>query len=486
MFREPEEETASKVVTRVDKVAATSRSSIRRESTLRPGRYNAIPSPRSRNARAYLLEDYRTRASRPQPVAEEDHDELEREIERLRSRREARSRIRWGSLNENDGSDMDRRHAGEELLRDALQHDRPGQRMRLLHPPRESALRFEVAPSPPLSDVESRTTSPRRRTLTRTYMPSPPYVPNDQRTIRPIQYGPILSVPGAALELTPGFAPAQGAYEDLDRPAGEVPTSTTTSAAANEDHLPDSETTPPPDTWESSYPPLRRVGHLSPRPLIFRHDGLGDRQRSPISSADDSNAEEDTWETLLTTMEEDEHQPSVDSSFTSAIASASTSHRSDSASRSGRSSQTTATSLSDLERSLDPSQPCEPDDMNTETDAQYDPSMRSMIRRAREPRRLREQHDETHSLDEQRMVLERVHGAVREDIASAERRTAAAERRTNAAEARLRRIESQAAETEAELAQMQTLIDRLARREEIPNEMWAAAGLPRISRSEDS
>src|SRR5690606_26327942 len=50
-------------------------------------------------------------------------------------------------------------------------------------------------------------------------------------------------------------------------------------------------------------------------------DGLGDRQRS-LSPPDD-NAENDTWETLLTTITPDEHLPSADSSFTSATASAS-------------------------------------------------------------------------------------------------------------------------------------------------------------------
>jgi hypothetical protein len=49
------------------------------------------------------------------------------------------------------------------------------------------------------------------------------------------------------------------------------------------------------------------------------------------------------------------------------------------------------------------------------------------------------------------------------------------------AEERLRRIENHAAATEAELAQMQSFIDRLARREET-NELWVAAGLSRINR----
>jgi hypothetical protein len=466
MFREPEEEATDKVAAKVDKIAATSRSAIRRESTVRPGRYNAISSPRSRNAiRSHLLEDYRSRAAHSRSVAESDEAELEAELERLRRRRETRSRIRWGSLNENDGYDTERRQAGEELLRDALHYDRPSQRLRLSRPPRESALRFEVAPSPPLSDSISPSTSPRERTFTRPYIPSPPYSLNDHRGNRIPPDGPLPTT--GPLEFTPGFAPARGVYRDLDPTSGDLINARVDSTANNGGDLPDLET-PPPETWEASYPPLRRVGHLSPRPYSFRHDGLGDRQRSPGSSGDDSNAEEDTWETLLTTMEEDENQPSAESSFTSAIASASTSRRSDSASRSGRSSQTAATSFADLDP-VDAGQPCESDNELDEAPLDHDPSASTMIRRAR----IRhERHlPQSPSFHDERPAVGRMH----ETVASAERRAALAEER-------LRRIENHAAATEAELAQMQSFIDRLVRREDVPNELWEAAGLSRINR----
>jgi hypothetical protein len=471
MWREPEEEPTDRLAAKVDKAAANSRSAIRRESTVRPGRYNAISSPRSRHAiRSHLLEDYQTRAAHNRPVAESDEAELEAEIERLRRRRETRSRIRWGSLNENDGNDTDRRQAGEELLRDALQHDRPGQRLRLLRPPRESALRFEVAPSPPLSDSGSPSTSLRQHSFIRqhgTVRRLPWFDDHPGSRIPPD--GPL--PPTGSVELTPGFAPAQGAYRDTDRASGELINATMISMLNHGDDLPDLET-PPPETWEASYPPLRRVGHLSPRPYSFRHDGLGDRQRSPGSSADDSNVEEDTWETLLTTMEEDENQPSAESSFTSAIASASTSRRSDSASRSGRSSQTTATSLGDLEP-VDAGQPCESDNDQDETPELHDPSATSMIRHARI--RQGRYSLQSPSFDDQRHAVERMRDAARENIAFAERRTAEAEER-------LRRMENRAAETEAEVAQMQSLIDQLARGEDLPSELWAAAGLSRINR----
>lgn len=462
MWREPEEEPTDRVVSKVDKAAATSRSAIRRESTVRPSRYNAISSPRSRRSiSSFILEDYRARAGLSRPVAESDEAELEAEIERLRRRRETRSRIRWGSLNENDGNDTERRQAGEELLRDALQHDRPGQRLRLLRPPRESALRFELAPSPPMPNSGSPSTSPRQRRRMPWF--------DDYLGSRVAPDGPL--PPTSPGELTPGFAPARGVYHDAD-PASAEAASAAIDAAPNDGNDLSAVDTPLTETWEASYPPLRRVGHLSPRSYSFHHDGLGDRQRSPGSSVNYSNAEEDTWETLLTTMEEDENQPSAASSFTSAIASASTSRRSDTASRSGRSSQTTATSLGDVEP-VDGGQPCESDNDPEEAPELDDPSTTSMLRRARILHGIYS--PPLPSLSERRQAFERMRNTSRENFASAERRSAVAEER-------LRWMESRAAETEAEVAQMQSLIDELARRNDMPGELWAAAELSRINR----
>jgi hypothetical protein len=70
-------------------------------------------------------------------------------------------------------------------------------------------------------------------------------------------------------------------------------------------------------------PPLRRMGQhrierRSPSPIVNgMTDGLGDRERS-LSSEVDS-----VWDTMLTTITPDPHMPSADSSFTSAVASAS-------------------------------------------------------------------------------------------------------------------------------------------------------------------
>lgn len=457
MWREPEEEPLGSVAAKVDKAAATSRSTIRREATVRPSRYSTISSPRSRHSiRSHLLEDYRPRAVPSRPSVTLDEAELDAETERLRRRRETRLRIRWGSLNEDDSNDIDQRQAGEELLRDALRFDRPGQRLRLLRPPRESALRFEMAPSLPLPNLGPPSTSPRERRRV-------PWL-DDYPESRLALDGPFL--PTSSVELTPGFAPAQGTYRDTDRASGEVIRAAIDLTARDWSAL----DTPVSESWDASYPPLRRVGDLSPRPYSFRPDGLGDRQRSPGSSVNYSNAEEDTWETLLTTMEEDDNQPSAASSFTSAVASASTSRRSESTSRSGRSSQTTTTSVGDLEP-VEAGQPCETDSDAQDTLALDDPSAPATARRPRMRRILYS--PPSPSFEERRLGSARRRNAARESVVAAERRTAAEER--------LRWMERQAAEAEAEVAQMQSLIDRLARREDIPTELWEAAGLSRMS-----
>ena len=467
MFREPEEETTTRVKSKIDQAAATSRSPIRRESTVRPSRYNASPSSRSdrsRNATARLLEDFRERASQSRPVAESDRQHLELEIERLRRRRESRSRIRWDAWNDSHENETYRRQAGEELLRDALQYERPGQRLRLPRPPRESALRFEVAPSPPISESDSRSTSPRRRAFTRSYIPSPPYSLNDHRTNRVAPDGPLPT--NGSVSLTPLFAPAQGLYRDSASYAEDITHAVVDRLIDPGEDLQNSET-PPTDSWDSSYPPLRRVGHLSPRPHHPGYDGLGDRQRSLSPPVSDSSVEEDTWETLLTTMEEDEHRPSAESSFTSAIASASTSRRSDSASRSGLSSQTTVDSLRDLEHRVD-GPPCDPDDaIGSRPDPNLVDTSASRVGRA-----MWEAHAmmgrSSRAMGELRR-LQRITNEDREFSASG-------------AEERLRDIENRAMDTEAELAHMQSFIERMTRREDIPDEWWAAAGLSRTIR----
>lgn len=137
--------------------------------------------------------------------------------------------------------------------------------------------------------------------------------------------------------LTPRFAPAYPV-------PGEVSSRSNTAspaATANES--------------AETMPLLRRVGHRSVANARERHpsnhqdvDGLGDRERSPGPDEDEdgvedgdanANVEEDedgienedededemhnSWETLLNTITPDDHLPSRDSSFTSATATAS-------------------------------------------------------------------------------------------------------------------------------------------------------------------
>ena len=250
----------------------------------------------------------------------------------------------------------------------ALQHEVPSRQPRLPRATRESALRFEV---PQSGSPPHRSASPRTR--------SPPIssddAPNYRRALiggRRIPDGPVES--WSTTPYTRDFAPARGSYEALRHEIGQhahsasAPILTQSPEEILDDNILSDrilhrQDTPPADSWETSslYPHLRRVGHLSPRPpgisraQLQQYDGLGDRLRSPSTSSNGSN---DAWDTLLTTLEPDEHLPSADSSFTSATAS-SQSLRSDrrSVSRSGpssaRSSQTPATSLGATNEILD-------------------------------------------------------------------------------------------------------------------------------------
>ncbi len=245
---------------------------------------------------------------------------------------------------------------------------------RLPRPTRESNLRFEVG--------QSRSVSPRRLRLM-----SPP---SSSGSGRNVPDGPLLEEPG---NLTPGFAPARGPYHHR----------------LDEDEMP----TPPPETWEASYPPLRRVGRLSPRPAS-RLDGLGDRRRSPSPEN-----EEETWANLLTTMD--------DGSTTTA-----TSFTSDSNTRS-RSSQNTATSFGEIGQ-IDDSCDLDLPSGITEEDVRH----------------IREQHRRTQRDEPDGPVMTGEEGLRQHQTR------------------RYRR---------AELGMFQSILERMQRREEVPDEWWAAVGL---------
>jgi hypothetical protein len=168
----------------------------------------------------------------------------------------------------------------EEDTSDTNMHPPRLRNTRLPRPDRQSSLRFEM------SAQQSRSVSPRRRRLL-----SPPSSSGSGRNIpdHHVEDG-ILWLDRDPENLTPGFAPARQP-DEVDRRGLE---------------------TPPPETWESSLPPLSRSSRRPERPSHRPADGLGDRRRSPTP---DPSAEEETWAHLLHTM--DDNRSSATTSFAS-------------------------------------------------------------------------------------------------------------------------------------------------------------------------
>ncbi|PWY86242.1 hypothetical protein BO70DRAFT_289116, partial [Aspergillus heteromorphus CBS 117.55] len=311
--------------------------------------------------------------------------------------------------------DSSRREAGQRLLSDALRHDRPGQRLRI--PQNSSFPDFYRRPSP---GVE---------------------VNNN----RPEQDAP---------SFTPRFAPAI-AYHRTSSPQAH-PDALRLSRFLRPDSLGDL-------SIAAAFPSLRRVGQRSineaTRPAREAMvDGLGDRQRSV--SPDDDHAN-DAWETLLTTITPDTSLPSADSSFTSASASGTT------ASTIGttRSSATSLQPMSNpmdsganaLQRALDPYpeflNPCDySSSTDSESDSESGISQQSLFRRYRRIRQMESLRRAQHlqSTMSNHPPIPTISFAF-----------------------------SDSSSSDPDLHQMQAILDRLARREDIPDEWWAAAGLSR-------
>ncbi|MCJ1412825.1 hypothetical protein MMC19_006924 [Ptychographa xylographoides] len=323
MWRDPVE-VPTKSAIKVDP-SAPARSTIRRQPTVRhrsrSSRQRAQGVPPGLDRRA-LLDIIRRDREEAIAAAEERGDlgETLADIARL------------------EASNRRRSESGRALLRDALSYEQPGLRMRQI---RESALRYEVPPpGPAMPDhrdssrdeaatwsqfgtssrtVENRSPPPR-------YMPTPPHASLDTNTPTrhetPSTSSPYQSQSRPARDLpslTPRFAPAFRIDDDVE--------SYDTAAQAFERSrligIRDSHPDGPLNTY--GHPPLRRNRHRPahetpeeqpPGIAIDRADGLGDRRRS-------FSPEDNTWETLLTTITPDERLPSADSSFTSATASAS-------------------------------------------------------------------------------------------------------------------------------------------------------------------
>lgn len=350
MFREPDEIAAEQAAAKLDQIAATRRSTIRRESTVRPHRQSPPdrdstrrPSPRAQNIHRFrdlISRHQRDRDSDRRNAELETQLDLETQIEYLRRQRMERmrngihsSRLSPETLEmiarvETHIDDRPINDAGSDLTIDiSSPHALDIVSQNLPRPSRESGLRFEVAAS-----SYSESEQPRR----------PRYY--GRRTIH-LQRGGPDEMGSDVASLTPGFAPAHGPFRQTSQPIDDR---FSREPDATPSIVPSLPLSPVLDNSESEtnqnqppYPPLRRVSHLSPRPFNHtgaRVDGLGDRLRSPSPVSD--GHDEENWANLLTTI-----QPGRASNATSFMSS-----RSDSQSDSNRSSQaaTTATSFGEI------------------------------------------------------------------------------------------------------------------------------------------
>lgn len=327
-----------------------------------------------------------------------------------------------------------RREEGSRLLRDALRHRQPGRRLRI---PRESSLRFEM-PTPPWSPSEAL----QRSTL------------GDYARIRQAAEG---------FPYSPRFAPAFGPRHDNSGPSARTDTRSPPPAVAR----------PPVHMTEDGPAPgvryLRRVGHRSvgdnngTASSQQGIDGLGDRQRSASPDGDDDLG--NAWETLLTTLTPDPNLPSAESSFTSNAAT--NSSRAAESGRRSQSSQTqqtpsgpTATVHMILEPYPDFFNPCDiPDhatDSDTETESELGLSRSASSRQRQRPRsRLLESTSAIGSTQDSQPPVPRLPRSL--GLPSI----------------------SLISHDPSSGVDMQAIVDRLAQREHVPDDWWAAAGLPR-------
>ncbi|KAK2793577.1 hypothetical protein FQN52_001163 [Onygenales sp. PD_12] len=443
--------------------SATARSSIRRHRT----RHAPRNGPGGASGRYGSFGSYRS--TLPQ-WAENFSREILRDTSdpgasRSAPSRDDESRLDWPASTGASSSipSTERELLGQQVLRDALRYTSPGRRLRI---PRESSLRFE--------------------------MPSPLWSSSNERSRQSEPGGnSTLSRLGDLVSFSPRFAPAYPPRNDQSTPANPLPRS---------------------ESNDSNMPLLRRVGHRSvtdandiephrPRQI----DGLGDRERSLSPGRDDndgSNSDDEgdhaMWDTLLTTIQPDEHLPSFDS-FTSASASAPFSRNST------NTSQTTLpSSLGTTAGLLVPLDPF-PDHMvnacdffssSEGSDTEPESDLEHEIARARRPFGRRP----TAGISGRRTPI-----PPRADPPAATSGTTSNSNRTTnnnnpnqttdpvpdpetetstpstttGASFSFGSGHGQDSSTMQELQQMQVIIDRLARRQDIPNEWWAAVGLSR-------
>lgn len=426
MYRDPDEGTVEDNVAKVERATAIRRSTIRRESTARPRRY-AHPTASASQQLAELIPDNLQPHRSPFVDANDEIQHLEAELEQFRHR--ILTHTRRGT----------NRGLASVAPQDVVLHAVHASDL-VNQLPRESALRFQLGPR---GSSRSGATSPRRHRISRDSwinrrtLPSPPHSIDSSGRVRPPAGDRVIILDGpldADDGYTGDFAPARGPYSETPQPSEGMNRVIIEHNSENiEDRPLLRETltpTPPPETWEASYPPLRRVGRLSPRPRSS-YDGLGDRRRSmspssPLSPAE-SIVNEDHWETLLTTINDATfHHPS---SFDST--------RSNSEPDSNRSTQTAATSFGEIGSA-----------------------------------------DDTCDLDLPQ-------GITADDVREIRERNRASRSQVQPALSAVHRLREQIRNdsgSSGEMAMFQSLLSRLAQREDIPTEWWSAAGLARTVR----
>lgn len=238
------------------------------------------------------------------------------------------------------------------------------------------------------------------------------------------------------------------------------------------------------------FPPLRRMGrrNIADGPLPSSSlreswspattvDGLGDRERS-------FSPETEEWDTMLHTIQPDNTLPSAGSSFASAAASRSFSN-SQTSSRSGsiNSAESARTHLT-VPSVANQAELC--DDVAT-SGSDTEPEEASNVRLASSRRRRRRVH-EPRGLGLSRHATRSPY--MRPDSRSDNttfRNTARGSPRANHARPALQEPRQNSAQSlflsaldDVELDEMREIVARLARREDIPEEVWVSAGLTRM------
>lgn len=319
------------------------------------------------------------------------------------------------------------RREGQRLLADAARHSQPGRRLRI---PRDTTTLSELinrqSPGDGLASQQPQQSASEHPPFSRRFAPA-------------IAYHNAISYPS-------------NDFNDMGRMTSTPP------ASQRVPHLR--------RVVEQSINDLNRVGRES------AIDGLGDRERSlsPDVDDDDDDHAHDAWETLLTTITPDANLPSNESSFASASASASamnpSRHRAaaDSAGNAPQALPLTA-SLSGRDReamrmALNPYpeylNPCDyPTSSDSESDSELNlEESQSSRRRRRTPHlpsmdTLRQTHDLNSTMSSQPPPISTFSFSFYDST------------------------------SDPDFQQMQAILDRLARREEIPEHWWAAAGLSR-------